>query len=122
MSFPRSLDEVSEYALHKELEERAAKRRNGLCDYCGRTPDTPPCKFPQRHNRTAPEDTLDAMWDALAHNAYRLEVSVLKIGASRTTIVSWNYGQGCHRLTASEGSLSTAVRSAYQRHLERTQG
>jgi hypothetical protein len=49
MSYPRDLEEYRTGELIEELERRAAHRRAGLCDYCGRTPSTPPCKFPQRH-------------------------------------------------------------------------
>lgn len=44
------LDERSEDQLMNELNERFMKRRRGVCDYCGRPPDTKSCRFPARHN------------------------------------------------------------------------
>jgi hypothetical protein len=49
VSYPRDLDEVHEDQLREELERRRAARIAGVCDYCGRHPDTPECKFPSRH-------------------------------------------------------------------------
>lgn len=50
MSYPRDLDEYSEYELITELKERALKRNSGRCDYCNRhLGDGDPCKFPERH-------------------------------------------------------------------------
>ncbi len=50
MGYPLSLDERDEQKLIDELVLRRTRRSNGLCDYCGREPDTPPCKFPGRHH------------------------------------------------------------------------
>lgn len=49
MSFPIDLDEIDEAKLAAEIERRQAQRFKGLCDYCGRRPNDPPCKFPSRH-------------------------------------------------------------------------
>lgn len=54
MSFPLGLDEHDERALVSELERRRASRAAGLCDYCNRSPSTPPCKFPARHEFVEP--------------------------------------------------------------------
>lgn len=43
------LDEVEESDLREEINLRVKRRRNGLCDYCGRKPTTSTCKFPERH-------------------------------------------------------------------------
>jgi hypothetical protein len=44
-----TLDQYTEVELQHELERRLNARNHGLCDYCNRPPDTPPCKFPERH-------------------------------------------------------------------------
>lgn len=49
MSYPRDLDEYNEQELLDELKRRAGARARGVCDYCGRYCDTPPCRFPVRH-------------------------------------------------------------------------
>lgn len=49
MSYPVDLDEMDEKTLIKEIARREHKRLQGLCDYCGRAPSTPACKFPERH-------------------------------------------------------------------------
>jgi len=49
MSYPLDLDEISEENLRGELKRREQHWQAGLCDYCGRKPETPPCKFPDRH-------------------------------------------------------------------------
>lgn len=43
------LTEQPEVALEAEILRRRLARRRGLCDYCGRLPDEPACKFPTRH-------------------------------------------------------------------------
>jgi hypothetical protein len=53
MSYHRDLEELEESELRKELERRQTSRDLGLCDYCGRDGDTPPCKFPERHRVAA---------------------------------------------------------------------
>jgi hypothetical protein len=50
MSYPRDLDEIPTAELEQELETRRQLQMQGRCDYCGRLPTEPPCKFPQRHN------------------------------------------------------------------------
>ena len=50
MSYSLDLDEYPEKKLREELRNRRRARRKGLCDYCGRAPDTTPCKFPERHH------------------------------------------------------------------------
>lgn len=50
MSYYRDLDEYTTTELREELRRRAVAGRAGVCDYCGRTPDTRPCKFPERHS------------------------------------------------------------------------
>ena len=54
MSYPRDLDEIPEDELRGELERREGRREAGLCDYCERRWDAPPCKFPDRHARLRP--------------------------------------------------------------------
>lgn len=49
MSYPMDLDEYTEKALRAELKLRADRRAAGRCDYCNRTPETNPCRFPERH-------------------------------------------------------------------------
>lgn len=51
MTYPISLDEVSEKDLRDEFKRRIDLRIRGLCDYCGQTPESPICKFPGRHQR-----------------------------------------------------------------------
>lgn len=55
MTILRGLDEYEDIELEKELRTRIHARANGLCDYCGRKPSEPPCKFPDRHTRPARE-------------------------------------------------------------------
>jgi hypothetical protein len=57
MSYRLDLDEQDERKLVGEIERRKALRAKGLCDYCERTPDTKPCKFPGRHRRAQEEKT-----------------------------------------------------------------
>ena len=52
MSYPLDLDEMAETKLVQEIERRKKARAAGLCDYCGRAPDTSTCKFPDRHRAT----------------------------------------------------------------------
>jgi len=52
MGYSRDLDEYAEHRLLGEILRRAKLRKQGLCDYCERTPDTKPCKFPGRHRST----------------------------------------------------------------------
>ena len=47
-----SIDEMNERDLQDELTRRQMARANKRCDYCGGKPDTPVCKFPQRHRFT----------------------------------------------------------------------
>lgn len=49
MSYRFDLDEYDEQTLVHELGLRRARRSLGLCDYCGREPTKPSCKFPERH-------------------------------------------------------------------------
>jgi hypothetical protein len=52
MSYMRDLDEYTERELYNELDRRQEKRDAGFCDYCGRLPCQPSCKFPERHKDT----------------------------------------------------------------------
>jgi hypothetical protein len=49
VSYRLDLDEISTKRLREELKHRHKLRREGKCDYCGRDPSTPSCKFPERH-------------------------------------------------------------------------
>jgi hypothetical protein len=49
MGYPLDLDEHAEHRLLGELIRRAKLRKQGLCDYCGRSAVTKACKFPGRH-------------------------------------------------------------------------
>jgi hypothetical protein len=49
VSYPLDLDEMSTPRLLNELAHRRKLRNAGKCDYCGRDPGTPSCKFPERH-------------------------------------------------------------------------
>ena len=50
MGYPRDLDDYTEEELNAELARRQASRRRGLCDYCGRVPQsTEACSKPERH-------------------------------------------------------------------------
>lgn len=51
MSYPLDLDEIEEEKLREELTRRTELRLAGKCDYCGRLPTEPSCKFPERHHR-----------------------------------------------------------------------
>lgn len=46
----RDIDELAEASLKLELKTRKRKRRSGVCDYCGRRPETATCKYPSRHS------------------------------------------------------------------------
>lgn len=50
MSYFTTTDEKDEEELREELEYREKERNKGVCDYCGRSPDTKSCKFPKRHH------------------------------------------------------------------------
>lgn len=58
MSYSLDLDEYSEKRLREELRHRRKLRRAGKCDYCGRDPSTPPCKFPERHKAKPEKEPL----------------------------------------------------------------
>lgn len=49
MGFMLDLDECTDRDLRDELRRRRALRVEGKCDYCGRSPNTSACKFPERH-------------------------------------------------------------------------
>lgn len=51
MSYPKDLNEYTDIELLEELGGRAESRAGGRCDYCGRLPIEPECKFPGRHGR-----------------------------------------------------------------------
>ena len=51
MHYTPVLDSISEEHLVAEIERRKRLRANGLCDYCERSPDTTPCRYPERHKR-----------------------------------------------------------------------
>lgn len=58
------LDEYTEARLVAELARRSTARRQGICDYCGRTPDTPTCRFPERHREVGAWLGVEVMeWD-----------------------------------------------------------
>ena len=59
MSYPMDLDDYREADLLKELARRKEFRAQGLCDYCGRRPIAPSCKFPDRHRMAAGRDEHD---------------------------------------------------------------
>lgn len=50
VSYPLDLDEMGEDRIKIELAQRERRRAAGRCDYCGRLPSSPSCKFPRRHN------------------------------------------------------------------------
>lgn len=49
MSYPRDLADYRDGELRIELERRSVSRADGLCDYCRRSPNEPPCRYPDRH-------------------------------------------------------------------------
>lgn len=49
MSYLKDLDEYTTAELEAELASREVCRNRGVCDYCRRSPNTPPCRFPDRH-------------------------------------------------------------------------
>jgi len=51
MGYPTELDDADEKTLKDELQRREQARARGLCDYCGRTGDTPACKHKSRHDK-----------------------------------------------------------------------
>ena len=62
MPYLRDLDEYREDELSAEIRRRAFARSKGLCDYCGRAPNTEMCKVGwQRHRH----DETVAAWRAL---------------------------------------------------------
>jgi hypothetical protein len=46
---PARLDTISRSQLEEELRRRDKAQATGRCDYCGKGPRTPPCKYPERH-------------------------------------------------------------------------
>jgi hypothetical protein len=58
MSYPQDLDEIPTSKLRGELRDRRQARRTGKCDYCGRDPSMPSCKFPERHVKVNVKDIL----------------------------------------------------------------
>lgn len=61
MSYGLSLDEVAGVDLAREVERRFKLRLKCLCDYCGRKPTTPSCKFPERHRAHHPSKLRKAV-------------------------------------------------------------
>lgn len=49
MSYPKDIDDYEDKDLLAELALRAMRRERGVCDYCRRFSNDPPCKFPARH-------------------------------------------------------------------------
>lgn len=43
------LEEMGEERIKMELAQRERSRAAGRCDFCGRAPSSPACKFPRRH-------------------------------------------------------------------------
>lgn len=67
MSYPNNLDEIPEIQLRAEIERRRTAHFAGVCDYCGRDPNTPTCKFPRRHRQSSrpvkvPQDKKDPFY------------------------------------------------------------
>lgn len=60
--------------------------------------------------------TTNDQWQTLTDETHSIDVSVLRIRDTTTTIVSWNYKRGERRRQASKESLSAAIDHAYQRH------
>jgi hypothetical protein len=54
VSYRLDLDEYEEKDLVDEIARRRRLRMQGLCDYCERPSDSPPCKFPERHRKGEP--------------------------------------------------------------------
>ena len=46
------LNAVDEKDLCDEIRRRELLRMAGLCDYCKQPPDSPPCEFPERHQKS----------------------------------------------------------------------
>jgi hypothetical protein len=46
----QTINEFGEQLLELELAQRARSRVDGKCDYCGREPTAPACKYPRRHH------------------------------------------------------------------------
>lgn len=63
MSYPRGLDEYGLSELLRELKRRAKLASHDRCDYCERSTETPPCRFPARHLTSA------AAWSAWKEDA-----------------------------------------------------
>lgn len=55
MGYPRDLQDYEDHELVRELERRVSVRRQKLCDYCGRSPEETPCRYPNRHYRRQSE-------------------------------------------------------------------
>jgi hypothetical protein len=58
VSYRLDLDEISTQRLREELKHRRKLRLAGKCDYCGRDPSTPSCKFPERHKAVKAKEPL----------------------------------------------------------------
>lgn len=72
------LHELPEKLLQEELSRRASLRYQGLCDYCGRAPSTPACRFPDRHATPAAPPklrSLDEMMQVKRLNEYVISVN-----------------------------------------------
>jgi hypothetical protein len=126
MSYPLDLDEYSEDRLRKELNDREADRRKGLCDYCKRSPSDTACRFPDRHHApiaakpTADQPLLDEMWQRLVQETHSVQIYAYCTNGDEVSVsLSWNYGQGRRRLQSYESTLSAAVQGAYIRHRKR---
>jgi hypothetical protein len=63
MSYPRDLDEIPDSDLIAELATRIQKREEGICDYCNRSGDGSPCRFPLRHAMARAMLTFDGTLD-----------------------------------------------------------
>lgn len=58
MSYPKDIDEMTEFEMRGELTLRESRRAQGWCDYCCREPHEKECKFPKRHHDLRIKRTL----------------------------------------------------------------
>jgi hypothetical protein len=72
MSYMKDIDEYDEDELLTELRLRAERRTRGVCDYCGRPPESPPCKERKRHR-------LGNISEALERRVLQYEATIAAI-------------------------------------------
>lgn len=74
----KDMDEVPEERLKAELQRRITARQAGLCDYCGRCPSTPSCRFEDRH-KLAESEVVFRLGSMVYHRRADLYAKIQRI-------------------------------------------